>query len=125
VYRRKSWISNNAPEVLILAVIFALLSYRLGTFPEILDENVDPGIRIQVNRVFDHLPMSDSATWLWGDMDQYSAGNSPIYGGIIEIGLRAFGLTLFGIRSLPALFLFLVSTLLLFDEAVLCAPRSV
>jgi hypothetical protein len=58
---------------------------------------------MEVNKVFDHVDISNKVNWYWKDMHMGGAYQSPLYGHVIELGLRLFGLTLFGVRFFPAL----------------------
>src|SRR5256885_10182977 len=58
---------------------------------------------MEVNKVFDHADISNKVNWYWKDMHSSGAYESPLYGMVIELGLRFFGLTLFGVRFFPAL----------------------
>src|SRR5256885_7315762 len=58
---------------------------------------------MEVNKVFDHADISNKVNWYWKDMHSSGAYESPLYGMVIELGLRLFGLTLFGVRFFPAL----------------------
>ena len=82
--------------------------WQIGICPNVLDDYVEFEVHPQVNKVFDHLMAPGEVTWDWIEMYQGQGGRSPIYGALIELGLRWFGLTLFGIRIFPALFGFLV-----------------
>jgi len=64
---------------------------------------VDQGIHMEVNKVFDHVDISNRVNWYWKDMHSSGACESPLYGMVTELGLRLFGLTLFGVRFFPAL----------------------
>ncbi|HEX3043379.1 MAG TPA: hypothetical protein VHY08_01385 [Bacillota bacterium] len=120
--RVKDWIIKNWLETMIFIGILLLLFWRLGAFPEILDHNIDVGIHPQVNKVVDNLVVPGEITWSWQDLHQYEAGRSPVYGGMIELGLRLFGLTLFGIRLFPAIMAFFVLILMYFT-AIKFFPR--
>ena len=58
---------------------------------------------MEVNKVFDHADISNKVNWYWKDVHSLGAYQSPLYGMVIELGLRLFGLTLFGVRFFPAL----------------------
>jgi hypothetical protein len=77
--------------------------WRLGSYPPYFNHMVDHGIHMEVNKVFDHADISNKVNWYWKDMHSLGAYESPLYGMVIELGLRLFGLTLFGVRFFPAL----------------------
>jgi hypothetical protein len=77
--------------------------WRLGSYPPYFNHMVDQGIHMEVNKVFDHADISNKVNWYWKDMHMGGAYQSPLYGMVIELGLRLFGLTLFGVRFFPAL----------------------
>lgn len=108
----KHYLKNNHPELLIFTFLFIISFWCLGNFPDILDQHVDFGIHPQVNKVFDHIIIPEDTGWIWQDMHLGMAGRSPIYGGLVELGLRLFGLTLFGVRIFQAIFCYLVLILL-------------
>ena len=58
---------------------------------------------MEVNKVFDHADISNKVNWYWKENHSDSAYESPLYGMVIELGLRLFGLTLLGVRFFPAL----------------------
>ncbi|HEX3048919.1 MAG TPA: glycosyltransferase family 39 protein, partial [Bacillota bacterium] len=93
--------------VLIFAVIFILMFWRIGSYPPYFDELVDFGTYVQVNHVFDHEVGLEKTSWFWKSMHTHGAVESPVYGIVTEVGLRLFGLTLFGVRIFPALIAFL------------------
>src|SRR5207247_1456575 len=77
--------------------------WRLGSYPAYFNDAVDHGIHMEVNKVFDHADISKKVNWYWKEMHTLAAYESPLYGMVIEPGLRLFGLTLFGVRFFPAL----------------------
>ncbi len=91
------------PPTLVFAVVLLVLFWRLGSYPPYFNEYVDHGIHMEVNKVFDHADISNRVNWYWKEMHSFSAYESPLYGMVIELGLRLFGLTLFGVRFFPAL----------------------
>jgi len=103
--------ANNAPGSLrtwlppavVFAVVLLVMFWRLGSYPPYFNDMVDQGIHMEVNKVFDHADISNKVNWYWKDMHSSGAYESPLYGMVIELGLRLFGLTLFGVRFFPAL----------------------
>ena len=103
--------ANNAPGSLrtwlppavVFAVMLLVMFWRLGSYPPYFNDMVDQGIHMEVNKVFDHADISNKVNWYWKDMHSSGAYESPLYGMVIELGLRLFGLTLFGVRFFPAL----------------------
>src|SRR6266567_4361252 len=91
------------PPVLVFAVVLLVMFWRLGSYPPYFNDAVDHGIHLEVNKVFDHADISNRVNWYWKDMHSLGAYQSPLYGMVIELGLRLFGLTLFGVRFFPAL----------------------
>lgn len=91
------------PPALVFAVVLLVMFWRLGSYPPYFNDAVDHGIHLQVNKVFDHADISKKVNWYWKEMHTLSAYESPLYGMVIEPGLRLFGLTLFGVRFFPAL----------------------
>ena len=94
-------------EVLIflaLGVVFFLFIHK---YPTSLEDSMPYGLTPIVEKVFDGADVSDRITWEWQSMHQHFAGRSPIYAFFIELGLRAFGLTLIGIRIFPAIIAFI------------------
>src|SRR5262245_30993479 len=77
--------------------------WRLGSYPPYFNAMVDQGIHMEVKKVLDHADISNKVNWYWKDMHSSAAYESPLYGMVIELGLRLFGLTLFGVRFFPAL----------------------
>lgn len=102
------WLKRNWLKLAVFAVILAALLWRLGTYPNYFDFCVEHAVHFEVDKVLDNADISKDVTWQWRDMHQLEGGRSPIYGPVIELGLRLFGLTLFGIRLFPALIAFLV-----------------
>ena len=94
---------NWLPPALVFAVVLLVMFWRLGSYPPEFNDFVDHGIHIEVNKVFDHADISNKVNWYWKDADMGGAYQSPLYGMVIELGLRLFGLTLFGVRFFPAL----------------------
>ena len=94
---------NWLPPALVFAVVLLVMFWRLGSYPPYLNDMVDLGIHAEVNKVFDHADISNKVNWYWKDMHTLGAYQSPLYGMVIELGLRLFGLTLFGVRFFPAL----------------------
>ena len=97
------FLRNWLPPALVFAVVLLVMFWRLGSYPPYLNDMVDYGIHMAVNKVFDHADISKSVNWYWKDMHTDGAYESPLYGMVVELGLRLFGLTLFGIRFFPAL----------------------
>ena len=103
--------ANNAPGSLrtwlppavVFAVVLLVMFWRLGSYPPYFNDAVDHGIHMEVNKVFDHADISNKVNWYWKEMHTLAAYESPLYGMVIELGLRLFGLTLFGVRFFPAL----------------------
>ncbi len=94
---------NWLPPALVFAVVLLVVFWRLGSYPPYFNDMVDLGIHMEVNKVFDHADISNKVNWYWKDMHSAGAYESPLYGMVIEPGLRLFGLTLFGVRFFPAL----------------------
>jgi hypothetical protein len=94
---------NWLPPALVFAVVLLVMFWRLGSYPPYFNDMVDQGIHMEVNKVFDHADISNKVNWYWKDMHMGGAYQSPLYGMVIELGLRLFGLTLFGVRLFPAL----------------------
>jgi hypothetical protein len=95
----KTWL----PPALVFAVVLLVMFWRLGSYPPYLNDYVDQMIHLEVNKVFDHADISKRVNWYWKEMYAAGAFESPLYGMVIELGLRLFGLTLFGVRFFPAL----------------------
>jgi hypothetical protein len=91
------------PPALVFAVVLLVMFWRLGSYPPYFNEYVDHGIHMEVNKVFDHADISNKVNWYWKDVHSLGAYQSPLYGMVIELGLRLFGLTLFGVRFFPVL----------------------
>src|SRR5690242_9105971 len=91
------------PTALVFAVVLLVMFWKLGSYPPYFNDSVDHGIHMQVNKVFDHEDISKRVNWYWKDMHTLAAYESPLYGMVVELGLRLFGLTLFGVRFFPAL----------------------
>ena len=96
-------LKNRLPPALVFAVVLLVMFWRLGSYPPYFNDMVDQGIHMEVNKVFDHADISNKVNWYWKDMHSSGAYESPLYGMVIELGLRLFGLTLFGVRFFPAL----------------------
>ena len=94
---------NWLPPALVFAVVLLVMFWRLGSYPPYFNDAVDHGIHMEVNKVFDHADISKKVNWYWKEMHTLAAYESPLYGMVIEPGLRLFGLTLFGVRFFPAL----------------------
>jgi hypothetical protein len=94
---------NWLPPALVFAVVLLVMLWRLGSYPPYFNDMVDQGIHMEVKKVFDHADISNKVNWYWKDMHMGGAYQSPLYGTVIELGLRLFGLTLFGVRFFPAL----------------------
>jgi hypothetical protein len=108
----KLWFKENRLEIFIFISIFIIIFGCIGSYPDVLERYIDFGIHPQINKVLDNMVVPGEITWTWQDMHQGQAGRSPIYGGVIELGIRLFGLTLFGIRIFWAMFAFLILILL-------------
>ena len=91
------------PPALVFAGVLLVMFWRLGSYPPYFNEYVEHGIHMEVNKVFDHADISNKVNWYWKDVHSLGAYQSPLYGMVIELGLRLFGLTLFGVRFFPAL----------------------
>ena len=91
------------PTGIVFAVVLLVMFWRLGSYPPEFNDMVDHGIHMEVNKVFDHADISNKVNWYWKDLHSDGAYQSPLYGMVIELGLRLFGLTLFGVRFFPAL----------------------
>lgn len=91
------------PPAAVFAVVLLVMFWRLGSYPPYFNAMVDEGIHMEVNKVFDHADISNKVNWYWKDLHMGGAYQSPLYGNVIELGLRLFGLTLFGVRFFPAL----------------------
>lgn len=94
---------NWVPPALVFAVVLLVMFWKLGSYPPYFNAMVDEGIHMEVNKVFDHADISNKVNWYWKDMHMGGAYQSPLYGMVIELGLRLFGLTVFGVRFFPAL----------------------
>lgn len=70
-------------------------------------EWVPDGISYQVLKVFDNVDVSPWVNWKWKDGNLADGGQSPVFGAFMELGLRTFGLNLFGLRVFPCLLAFL------------------
>ena len=88
----------NKWHILFACALFLIIFSNLGNYPDRLDPYVPSTIRCQVGKVFDNEDISDQVTWQWQSMHQHGGGRSPVYSCLIELGLRIFGLTLFGVR---------------------------
>jgi len=109
---------NWLPPALVFAVVLLVMFWRLGSYPPYFGDYVDHMIHLEVNKVFDHADISNKVNWYWKDLHTIAAYESPLYGMVIELGLRLFGLTLFGVRFFPALIEFgaLILTFFAFRE---------
>lgn len=85
------------------AAAFFALTWRLGSYPAYFNDIVEHMIHVQVDRIFDHMDVSNLVTWYWSAMYTHQAYTSPVFSLFVEAGLRLFGLTLFGVRIFPAL----------------------
>ncbi|MGE5213088.1 MAG: hypothetical protein ACM3NN_05270 [Nitrospirota bacterium] len=94
---------NWLAPALVFTVVLLVMFWRLGSYPPYFNDAVDHGIHMEVNKVFDHANISKKVNWYWKDMHTLGGYQSPLYGMVIELGLRLFGLTLFGVRFFPAL----------------------
>lgn len=97
------FLRNWLPPALVFAVVLLVMFWRLGSYPPYFSDFVDEMIHLEVNKVFDHADISNRVNWYWKEMYAAGAFESPLYGMVIELGLRLFGLTLFGVRFFPAL----------------------
>jgi len=112
--KNAGWRANNPkesvrhwlPVALVFAIVLLVMFWRLGSYPAYFNDAVDHGIHMEVNKVFDHADISKKVNWYWKEMHTLAAYESPLYGMVIELGLRLFGLTLFGVRFFPALIQF-------------------
>ena len=91
---------------IVFATAFFALTWRLGSYPAYFNDIVEHMIHVQVDRIFDHMDVSNLVTWYWTAMYTHQAYTSPVFSLFVEAGLRLFGLTLFGVRIFPALFNF-------------------
>jgi hypothetical protein len=118
IYHVNSFLSTIREQIrrlsletkIVLAVfimIFIFMFWRIGSYPGYFNNMVDHMIYVQVSKVLDHTVVSETTKWYWTSMHSHGAVESPLYGIVIEIGLRLFGLTLFGVRIIPALIEFL------------------
>ena len=94
---------NRLLTSIVFAVVLFVMFWRLGSYPSYFNDAVDHGIHMAVNKVYDHENISRKVNWYWKDMHTLGAYQSPLYGIVVELGLRLFGLTLFGVRFFPAL----------------------
>jgi hypothetical protein len=101
--RNQNWFRKNYLIAAFFFGILLIMTWRIGSCPDMLDNYVDGEVHPQVNKVFDHIITPHDITWDWIELYQGQAGRSPIFGALIELGLRLFGLTLFGIRIFPAI----------------------
>jgi hypothetical protein len=81
------------PPAPLFAVVFLVMFWRLGSYPPYFNDYVDHMIHLEVNKVFDHADISNRVNWYWKDLHTIAAYESPLYGLVIEPGLRLFGLT--------------------------------
>lgn len=98
--------------VFILAIGFMCL-YKLASQQAFLDHCVEFSLYPAINKVFDGFVREGEVTWLWTPMYQHAVGRSPVYTGIMELGMRIFGLNAFGIRINIAI-IFLLAYILVF-----------
>ncbi|KAF0814766.1 hypothetical protein IGB42_00821 [Andreprevotia sp. IGB-42] len=99
--RRRQWL-----EMGVLAALLLVFVWQLGSYPGWFDHIQPQSIWPQVNRVLDDTPypLQGWAGWRWQDMYQHNAGLSPLYGSLIELGLRQGGMTLGALRWPQAIF---------------------
>src|SRR4029453_711354 len=97
------FLRNWPPPALVFAVVLLVMFWRLGSYPPYFNDMVDQGIHMEVNKGFDHADISNKVNWYWKKMHSSGAYQSPLYGMVIELVLRLFGLTLFGVRFFPNL----------------------
>ncbi len=88
-----------------LGVCFCLF-WRLDSFPTHYIRWEMAGIKYQISKVFDGVVIDSLNSWVWTWGDIGHGGMSPVFGGLIEAGIRLFGLNLFGIRFFPVLLAF-------------------
>lgn len=93
-------------EVLVLSLLLLVFVWQLGSYPGWFDHIQPQSIWPQFNHVFDGAayPVEGWARWRWQDMYQHNAGLSPLYGGLIELGLALGGATLGALRWPQACF---------------------
>ncbi|NLD50497.1 MAG: glycosyltransferase family 39 protein [Clostridiaceae bacterium] len=108
----REYLLENGKHYIILFLLAVVLFWKIGTYPNHFDACVEHAIHPQVNKVLDNQDVSKEVTWVWTDMYQHAAGRSPLYSGPIELGLRLFGLTLFGVRFITAVLAFIILVLL-------------
>lgn len=108
------WIGENIFDVAVLGVLLIFMLFQLGSYPGWFDSVVEHMIHPQVNNVLDGTPMKEM-TWKWTDMHQHGGGASPVYGWPIWLGLKVFGLSLFGVRIFTTLIAFFSIVLLYFS----------
>jgi len=107
-----NYIRNNIFELAILSIILIFMLLQLGSYPGWFDAVVEHMIHPQVNNVLDGTPMNEM-TWRWTDMHQHGGGASPVYGWPVWLGVKIFGLSLFGVRIFTTLIAF-ISIILLY-----------
>ena len=81
------------PPALVFVVVLLVMFWRLGSYPPYFNDMVDHGIHMEVNKVFDHVDISNKVNWYWKDMHSRGAYQSPLYGMVIETwatALRAY-----------------------------------
>lgn len=108
----RAYLQENGIHFIVLILLAVILFWKIGTYPNYFDACVEHAIHPQVNKVLDNQDISREVTWIWTDMYQHAAGRSPLYSAPIELGLRLFGLTLFGVRFITALLAFFMLILL-------------
>lgn len=101
---------TKTPEVLVLVLLCGIFFWDISSYPAWFDHIVAQAIWPQVNHLIGGQPhpLQGVARWQWQDMYQHNAGLSPIYGGLIELGLQFAGLSLQGVRLPQALLSILV-----------------
>jgi len=109
-----NYVRNNIFELAILSILLLFMLLQLGSYPGWFDAVVEHMIHPQVNNVLDGTPM-DEMTWRWTDMHQHGGGASPVYGWPIWLGVKIFGLSLFGVRIFTTLIAFFSIVLLYFS----------
>ncbi|MBN2531350.1 MAG: glycosyltransferase family 39 protein [Spirochaetales bacterium] len=91
-------------DIFMIVYILFLLLISLNSFPRDFIYCEADAARQPVEKVFDNMESHPEIGWLWQDMNQAGVGKSPVYSFFVEIGLRLFGFTLFGLRIFPVLF---------------------
>ncbi|KNY29896.1 ArnT family glycosyltransferase [Pseudobacteroides cellulosolvens] len=108
------YIGKNIFDIAVLVVLLVFMLFQLGSYPGWFDAVVEHMIHPQVNNVLDGTPMKEM-TWKWTDMHQHGGGASPVYGWPVWLGLKIFGLSLFGVRIFTTLIAFFSIVLLYFS----------